>query len=251
MQSATLPSRLTSCAKDEIEGTTFPRHFGWTATFHFPLQIAAISGIKSDWAASGWHGNEPRLGVLAMSDAQMDSRLVVPPLPPRFLPRPRLLAMLYGSADMPLVLLAAGPGAGKTVLLSSWARRSGIPVLWITVTASDAAPQRFWRLLWSALKAHGGKYEGAFPVAPPGDTTERVQALLGWLPDSPVPPVLVIDDAHLLTHPDVLEDLDGLVRSGVPPRLRLMLAARSDRCCRCTATGWPGRCASCAPGTWR
>lgn len=163
-----------------------------------------------------------------MSGAQVDSRLVVPPLPPRFLPRPRLLAMLDGSADVPLVLLAAGPGAGKTVLLSSWARRSGMPVLWITVTAGDAAPQRFWRLLWSALKAHGGKYEGAFPVTPPGDTTERVQALLAWLPDSPVPPVLVIDDAHLLTHPDVLEDLDGLVRSGVPPRLRLMLAARSD-----------------------
>jgi len=158
----------------------------------------------------------------------VDSRLVVPPLPPRCLSRPRLLAMLDDSADMPMVLLAAGPGAGKTVLLSTWAGRSEIPVSWITVTADDAVPQRFWRLLCSALKAYGEDCEGTFPVAPPGDSAERVQALLAGLPDSLVRPVLVIDDAHLLTHPDVLNDLDGLVRSGIPPRLRLVLAARSD-----------------------
>jgi LuxR family transcriptional regulator, maltose regulon positive regulatory protein len=163
-----------------------------------------------------------------MTARQADSRLVIPPLPPRFLRRPRLLATLDGSADVPLVLLAAGPGAGKTALLSNWARRCEQPVIWMAVTAGDAAPQRFWRLLSSALRDCGGQYEGGLPVASPGDTAERVQALLEALPDSPAPPVLVIDDAHLLTHPDVLDDLDGLIRSGLPPRLRLMLAARSD-----------------------
>ena len=86
---------------------------------------------------------------------QLDSRLVVPPLPPRHIWRPRLVTAL-DSADVPLVLLAAGPGAGKTVLLSEWALRHDGPVAWMTMTAGDAAPQRFWHLLWAALRACGG-----------------------------------------------------------------------------------------------
>jgi LuxR family transcriptional regulator, maltose regulon positive regulatory protein len=156
----------------------------------------------------------------------LDSRLVVPPLPPRHLWRPRLLAALDGTAHLPLVLLAAGPGSGKTVLLAEWTLRHDAPVAWVTVTQGDAAPQRFWRLLWSALRTCG--QDDMFPVTPRMDSAERVQTLLARLPDSPVRPVLVIDDAHLLTDPGLLEDLDEIVRSGAPPRLRLVLAARSD-----------------------
>jgi LuxR family maltose regulon positive regulatory protein len=158
---------------------------------------------------------------------QLDSRLVVPPLPPRHIWRPRLVTALDG-ADVPLVLLAAGPGAGKTVLLSEWVLRCDGPVAWMTVTAGDVAPQRFWHLLWSALRACGEQDGDISPVTAGMDSIERVQALLARLPDSRVQPVLVIDDAHLLTDRDVLTDLDEIIRSGAPPRLRLVLAARSD-----------------------
>jgi LuxR family transcriptional regulator, maltose regulon positive regulatory protein len=164
-----------------------------------------------------------------MSDGGVaDSRLVVPPLPPRYVRRPRLVAALDGAPNLPLVLLAAGPGAGKTVLLSEWVRGRDEPVAWMTVTAGDAAPQRFWRLLWSALRASTEQDNHVSPVRLHMDSIERVQALLARLPDSQVRPVLVIDDAHLLTQPDVLADLDEMIRSGAPPRLRLVLAARSD-----------------------
>jgi LuxR family maltose regulon positive regulatory protein len=54
-----------------------------------------------------------------------------------------------------------------------------------------------------------------------------VQSLLGSLPGSAAPPVLVVEDAHVLTHPAVLDGLDQIIRSQPPP-LRLVLAARSD-----------------------
>jgi LuxR family transcriptional regulator, maltose regulon positive regulatory protein len=155
---------------------------------------------------------------------RVDPRLVVPPLPPRHISRPRLVAALDGATDAPLMLLAAGPGAGKTVLLSDWVGRGRAKVAWMTVTAPDAMPQRFWRLLSCAL----GIYAEHSEDISRGDSIERVQQLLAGLPDPPDQPVLVIDDAHLLTHPDVLEDLDGLIRIGTPPPLRLVLAARSD-----------------------
>jgi LuxR family maltose regulon positive regulatory protein len=163
-----------------------------------------------------------------MSGPRVDARLVVPALPPRHISRPRLLAALDSAAAKPLILVAAGPGAGKTVLLSDWVTGSEAAVAWITVTPADTEPSRFWRLLRAALQASGQPVEAVPPAAPHGDTIDRVQAMFGSLPPAPVPPVLIIDDAHLLTHPDVLADLDTLIRSGLPPRVRLVLAARSD-----------------------
>ena len=58
-------------------------------------------------------------------------------------------------------------------------------------------------------------------------TVSGVQSLLDSMSGSAVPPVLVVDDAHLLTHPAVHDGLDLLIRAR-PPRLRLVLAARSD-----------------------
>jgi LuxR family transcriptional regulator, maltose regulon positive regulatory protein len=157
---------------------------------------------------------------------QVDPRLVVPPLPPRHVARPRLLAALDDSAGLPLVLVAAGPGSGKTVLLADWALAQKVPVGWISLTAADAAPRRFWSLVCSALRACTGQDAFASAVAA-NPTADGVRSLLGSLSAAAVPPVLVIDDAHLLTHPAVHDGLDLLIRAR-PPRLRLVLAARSD-----------------------
>jgi LuxR family maltose regulon positive regulatory protein len=161
-----------------------------------------------------------------MTPEQADRRLGVPPLPPRHVARSRLLAALDGADGLPLVVLAAGPGSGKTVLLADWVLARPAPVGWINLTTADAAPRRFWPLLASALRAGTGPGEIP-PSAAATAAIGGVQSLLDSLPDSAIPPVLVIDDAHLLTHPAVLEGLDLIIRGG-PPRLRLVLAARSD-----------------------
>jgi LuxR family maltose regulon positive regulatory protein len=160
-----------------------------------------------------------------MTAEQVDPRLAVPPLPPRHVARPRLLAALDDCARVPLALLAAGPGSGKTVLLADWVRRQQVPVAWINLSPSDAAPRRFWSLVRSALGARTELDESVLGGAakPPIGV---VQSLLDSLPGAAMLPVLVIDDAHLLTHPAVLKGLDLMVRSG--PRLRLVLGARSD-----------------------
>jgi len=75
-----------------------------------------------------------------MPNTVRDSRLTVPQLPPRHVSRPRLLAELDNAADLPLTLLSAGPGAGKTVLLTDWVRRGDSRVAWLNPTAADAEP---------------------------------------------------------------------------------------------------------------
>ena len=100
-----------------------------------------------------------------MTSAVRDSRVMVPRLPPRYVSRPRLLAMLDSAADRPLTLLSAGPGAGKTVLLTDWVRRGGARVAWLSPTTADAEPRRFWRLLESALQ-DGGVESGPLAATP-------------------------------------------------------------------------------------
>jgi LuxR family transcriptional regulator, maltose regulon positive regulatory protein len=165
------------------------------------------------------------VGSLAMPHAMRDSRLTVPQLPPRHVSRPRLLAALDDAA--PLTLLSAGPGAGKTVLLTDWIRRTDARVAWLNPTAADAEPRRFWRLLMYALRECDGA-ECGLPVAMPQcAAVDLVQKLFSGVPESTAQLVVIIDDAHVLTDPEILEGLDSLIR-GWQPGLRLVLAARSD-----------------------
>jgi LuxR family maltose regulon positive regulatory protein len=164
-----------------------------------------------------------------MATTISDSLVTVPLLPPRHVSRPRLLADLDRAADLPFTLLCAGPGAGKTVLLTEWAQNCKAHVAWITPGTPDVAPRRFWNLLESALPDLDGKDRGPAPAVPdrvPDAVLNPVQLLLSQ-PDPVTPLVVIIDDAHLLTQPDILDGLDRLAR-GWRPGLRLILAARSD-----------------------
>jgi LuxR family maltose regulon positive regulatory protein len=162
-----------------------------------------------------------------MTNGLRDSRVMVPRLPPRYVTRPRLLAKLDGAADRPLTLLSAGPGAGKTVLLADWVRQSGVPVAWLNPTPADADPRRFWRLLESALRDSHGAGPGPSVAGSRAAGIDLVLTLFSRIPEPAGRLVVVIDDAHVLVHPDVLAGLDSLIRGG-QPGLRLILAARSD-----------------------
>ena len=162
-----------------------------------------------------------------MTNGLRDSRVIVPQLPPRYVTRPRLLARLDSAADRPLTLLAAGPGAGKTVLLADWVRRGGGPVAWLNPTPADAEPRRFWRLLETALRDSHGAGPASSVEGSRAAGIDLVQALFSQLPEPAERLVVIVDDAHVLVHPDVLAGLDSLIRGG-HPGLRLILAARSD-----------------------
>ncbi|HEY7010834.1 MAG TPA: hypothetical protein VH395_17920, partial [Jatrophihabitantaceae bacterium] len=149
----------------------------------------------------------------------------MPPLPPRHVPRARLLAALDAAMTHPLTLVAAGPGAGKTVLLSDWARRRDTAPVWLSLDARDNDVGRFASRLSRAVAAAG--------VAAPGDRVylgdgvEDVFAALLADRRLRLPLVIVLDDAHVLTNPVLLRAIDGWMRRW-SAQIRLVLAARSD-----------------------
>jgi LuxR family maltose regulon positive regulatory protein len=81
-------------------------------------------------------------------------------------------------------------------------------------------------LLTSALRVPADP-RPAHLVPPQGSLIDFVHLLLGQLPSGQAPLILAIDDAHVLTDPQITDLLDMLVRCG-HPRLHVVLAARRD-----------------------
>ncbi|HKX66125.1 MAG TPA: hypothetical protein VJN29_02785, partial [Intrasporangium sp.] len=153
---------------------------------------------------------------------------LVPALPAKHVPRPRLVAALDGAVERnPLTLICAGPASGKTVLLTEWSRSRPRRLVWVSLDPADNSAAAFWALVCKALVQSGH--------APPMNLDDPLRSAeaeaLGQLesasgdPESPL--VLVLDDAHFVTDPEVIATLDGLL-TRPPPGLRVVLAARSD-----------------------
>src|SRR5687767_13333050 len=51
--------------------------------------------------------------------------------------RPRLITRLDRSLEVPLTLVSAPAGFGKTTLLADWAASHTVPLSWLTVDAGD------------------------------------------------------------------------------------------------------------------
>src|SRR2546430_6975924 len=66
-------------------------------------------------------------------------------LPATLLARPALLGRLEAGASQRLTVVVGSAGAGKSVLLSSWAAaRPGGVTSWLSCDEADADPVRFW-----------------------------------------------------------------------------------------------------------
>jgi LuxR family maltose regulon positive regulatory protein len=139
------------------------------------------------------------------------------------------VAALEHATEAPLTLVSAGAGAGKTVLLTEFANQTADRIVWLTLSAVDVKPTRFWALLAQALRqAH------ALPTADTGRVTGLPVPLVpvpaGGLDGPPLGSTritVVIDGAHLIRDPGVLHALDSLIR-GCSQELRLVLLARTD-----------------------
>jgi LuxR family transcriptional regulator, maltose regulon positive regulatory protein len=125
----------------------------------------------------------------------------VPRLPRVYVPRARLWQQLDVATQNPLTLLVAPVGAGKTLGVSGWLRRTGRSAedtIWIHAD-STWTPRRMAPLLDSA--AHDG----------PGSTG---------------PGLVVVDDAHKLP-PSTLHLIDERLNDA-PLEMRLLLLSRWD-----------------------
>ena len=151
----------------------------------------------------------------ALSDGPAGARRrwLPPPRPPGLVPRARLVRMLAEAHEVPVVVVVAPAGYGKTTVLSEWAERDPRPFAWIRLDAAQNDPRSLIASVADALGAGG-------PAGSPADLAARVAA-------EPHPFVLVLDDVHALRRPDAFEVLQAIAEA-MPPASQLALATRRE-----------------------
>lgn len=163
------------------------------------------------------------------------SKLTPPRLPPRQTERPRVQEKLCGATAVPLTLISAPAGFGKTTatVIAVRALADANPATslgWLSLDELDNDPLRFWQYFLAAV-------ETAVPIDPslahsltapqPPPVLPLLATLLNRLADQPRPLLLVLDDLHQIEQGEIFAGLAFLLEHA-PPNLHLLLVTRAD-----------------------
>ena len=158
------------------------------------------------------------------------TKFTIPPVRSILLHRAHLLEVLEQSRSVPLTLLSAGAGFGKTTLLSAWARGRAGQVAWLSLDDQDNDPLRFWTYLGTALQRlapHVGATLLQSLQAPSPPLEALLTTLLNDLLTVSEPVTLVLEDYHVIQTPSIHQSLSFLLER-LPSHVRLVIATRSD-----------------------
>jgi LuxR family transcriptional regulator, maltose regulon positive regulatory protein len=169
-------------------------------------------------------------GRPAVADPILASKITVPDVPGFAVQRPRISELLAGGTRWnPLTTVTGPPGTGKTMALTLWAAAESRPVAWVALDHYDNRPESFWSYVVAALRRSGAVIPEALSADTRAQATDHIFLLwlVSALAGQDLPVILVLDDFHVLTEPEVLKGLDFVLRN-VGPGLRVVVSSRAD-----------------------
>jgi LuxR family maltose regulon positive regulatory protein len=145
--------------------------------------------------------------------------------------RPHLLKRLDTHYDVPLILVSAPAGYGKTTLVNQWLDQAPYPAVWASLDENDNTLIDFLSYFVAAIRTHfptgcsiTQKLLAQSQTPPPASLTKILINEMSALPE---PFLLVLDDFHLITNKDVHQLISTLLQHE-PPSLHLVITARKD-----------------------
>lgn len=171
-------------------------------------------------------------------DQLLATKFFVPSSSHPLLPRPQLTTLLIQGLQRKLTLVSAPAGFGKTTLLAAWVQSFPLDapesprVAWVSLDEGDNEPVLFWTYVLTALE---NQQQGLCASLLAHLQTQRVptpvryvlQTLINTLISSTEQFLLVLDDYHVITQPEIHTSLTYLVEH-LPPQLHIMMATRTD-----------------------
>lgn len=153
------------------------------------------------------------------------TKTIIPPTRAKLVARPRLVEQLQQGLRMPLTLVCAPAGWGKTTLLSSWAQSLNTwQVAWLSLDDDDDELTRFVGYVVAAFTRIMPTLAHMEIAHHPAKTAMTL--LLNALNEHDQPLMLVIDDYHLVKSPAIHEQMRFLIERA-PAHLRIVIGTRS------------------------
>ncbi|RPI80553.1 MAG: hypothetical protein EHM41_22495, partial [Chloroflexi bacterium] len=181
-----------------------------------------------------------------MPEQLLATKFFIPPIRTGLVSRPRLMKTLENALRLPLSIITAPPGFGKTTLITEWLQsvqksQSTPPhcIAWVSLDPDDNTISRFWKYAITSLQ------KAAVSAAVPSETGEVLSEVQGMLATSITPYqvfltqlinevsglpftfILILDDYHVILEPAISESLTYFI-DHIPPNLHLILASRTD-----------------------
>ena len=145
--------------------------------------------------------------------------------------RPRLIKCFKQGLERKLTLISAPAGFGKTTLLSECAYKCGRPVVWISLDEGDNEKTRFLSYFISALRGVSGDFGDSvremLHASQPAGTEILLSGLINEIVEIHQPFVIVLDDYHVITNPEIDEILTFMVENQ-PVEMHLVVSSRAD-----------------------
>jgi LuxR family transcriptional regulator, maltose regulon positive regulatory protein len=163
----------------------------------------------------------------------LKTKLLIPPLQPRLVPRPRLSRQIDSAVQsgMRLILIAAPAGFGKTTVVSSWVHQNHRQSAWISLDESDNEPMLFWAYVIAALQTirpdFGAAIDAKLDAPIPPAVGDILPELVNELVELSGPLTLVLDDYHVISNQEIHDSLAFLLNHQ-PPQFHLVIATRAD-----------------------
>lgn len=145
-------------------------------------------------------------------------------------PRERLVCRLLAGRDLPIALLVAPAGYGKTTVMSQWAERDERPFAWVNLDAGDNDPITLLSAIALALdvvEPVGWEVFEALSSGRSDASTVALRRLARTLKSRELPCVLALDDVHVLESAVAREWVFPIGRALLPGS-QLALAGRGD-----------------------
>jgi LuxR family transcriptional regulator, maltose regulon positive regulatory protein len=170
-----------------------------------------------------------------MSTPILATKLFIPPLRPKVVPRPHLLERLNEGGRGKLMLISAPAGFGKSTLVGEWLASGERRAAWLSLDEGDSDLTRFLVYFIAALQTIAANLgEGvlaALHSPQPPATEASLTALLNEIAALPDEFVLVLDDYHAVDAEGPLGAVDQALTfllEHLPPRMHLVITTRED-----------------------
>jgi LuxR family transcriptional regulator, maltose regulon positive regulatory protein len=164
-----------------------------------------------------------------METPLITTKLYIPLQRNEILYRPRLEKQLKSRLMRKLTLISAPAGFGKTTLAIRWLNQSNIPIAWYSLDENDNQLNKFFTYLITALQrvnqSFGQPVLEALKSTECADFETIVARMINELMTIEQETALVLDDYHLIKHPDINQAI-ALLLDHLPPNFHIIILSR-------------------------